>query len=237
MIHLSKRLAAVAALVGENKRLLDVGTDHGYIPIALVLEGRVPSALACDINEGPLAKAKENIEKYKLDTKISTRLSDGLKNVAAGEADSIVIAGMGGLLMEDILEFGRAHGRLDSVSELILQPQSDIWQVRHWLHHHGWMIDKEDMVLDAGKYYMMMRAVRGTQKYEHEYEYIYGKCLICDRHPVLIEYLTRHLSIRKNRYEQLCGTDSQGALDYIPHLLEEISMIETVLNLMENSEV
>lgn len=233
MIHLSKRLAAVASLVGENKRLLDVGTDHGYIPIALVLDGHNPSALACDINEGPLAKAKENIEKYNLESKISTRLSDGLKNVEATEMESIVIAGMGGLLMEEILEFGRTHGRLAQVSELILQPQSDIWQVRHWLHKYGWMIEKEDMVLDAGKYYMMMRAVRGTQSYEHEYEYIYGKCLIEGKHPVLKEYLTRHLELRKNRYAQLQDTHSEGALNYIPVLKEEILMVETVLDLMK----
>ncbi len=233
MIHLSKRLAAVAALVGDNKRLLDVGTDHGYIPIALVLSGRVPSALACDINEGPLTKAKENIEKYKLDSKISTRLSDGLKNFESSEADSIVIAGMGGLLMEEILEYGRSHSRLDGVSELILQPQSDIWQVRHWLHNHGWMIEKEDMVLDVGKYYMMMRAVRGAQCYQHEYEYIYGKYLISHKHPVLKEYLTRHLSLRKDRYLQLKDTDSEGAKEYMPILLDEISMVETVLSLME----
>ena len=100
------RLAAT-----KGSRLADIGTDHGYIPIALVQEGRIPSALAMDVGKGPLSRAREHIHSQGLDTYIETRLSDGLTELHEGEADTVLIAGMGGMLMKRILEGGkRLHG-------------------------------------------------------------------------------------------------------------------------------
>ena len=100
------RLAAT-----KGSRLADIGTDHGYIPIALVQKGRIPSALAMDVGKGPLSRAREHIHSQGLDTYIETRLSDGLTELHEGEADTVLIAGMGGMLMKRILEGGkRLHG-------------------------------------------------------------------------------------------------------------------------------
>ena len=171
-IQLSKRMDRLAGLVTAGNRLADVGTDHGYIPIALVQSGKIPSAIAMDINQGPLDRARDHIREQHLDTYITTRLSDGLTFLQDGEADTVLIAGMGGALTVHILE-GGAHC-LASVKELILQPQSEIWLVREWLCEHGYKITDEDIVLDEGKYYPMMRAVHGSMELPSRGEREYG---------------------------------------------------------------
>ena len=171
-IQLSKRMDRLAGLVTAGNRLADVGTDHGYIPIALVQSGKIPSAIAMDINQGPLDRARDHIREQHLDTYITTRLSDGLMFLQDGEADTVLIAGMGGALTVHILE-GGAHC-LASVKELILQPQSEIWLVREWLCEHGYKITDEDIVLDEGKYYPMMRAVHGSMELPSRGEREYG---------------------------------------------------------------
>lgn len=157
-MQISERLRAVAGMVSPGCRLADVGTDHAYIPIYLMQNGTVPQAIAMDINQGPLLRATENIRRYGLSGQVETRLSDGLEKLQAGEADTILIAGMGGLLIVRILEHGRAV--IPGCRELVLQPQSDIRSVRAYLEENGWQIDREDLVFEDGKYYPMMRAIR-----------------------------------------------------------------------------
>ena len=153
-MQLSMRLRMNASLVTPGNRLADVGTDHGYIPIALVEEGVIPSALAMDVNEGPLMRAEEHIRLSGLVPYIETRLSDGLEKLGCGEADSVLVAGMGGPLIIRILSEGKRQ--LAGVRELIVQPQSEIGLVRHFLEESGWNIDVEDMVREDGKYYTAM---------------------------------------------------------------------------------
>lgn len=154
-MQLSKRLRAVADLVPGGTVLADVGTDHAYIPIALVEEGKIPRALAMDINQGPLMRAEENIKAHGLEEKIEIRLSDGLEKMKKGEADTVLIAGMGGLLTVRILSSKR---EVLGGATLVLQPQSDLPSVRGWLTEEGYAITAEDLVLEDGKYYQMMRA-------------------------------------------------------------------------------
>ena len=105
-VHLDQRLLTVARLVRQGAYLADIGTDHGYVPIWLVQKGVCPSALAMDVRKGPLERAEEHVEEVGLSGKIELRLSDGLAKLKAGEADTVVIAGMGGPLMERILTDG-----------------------------------------------------------------------------------------------------------------------------------
>ena len=190
-MELSKRLKTVAGMITEGHRLADIGTDHAYVPIALCRRGIIPSAIAMDVNPGPLQRAREHIHAYQLEEKIQVRLSDGLKELSPGEVDTILIAGMGGLLTVRILENGKhllssdktdtsfseknlifmdpsdlertcmsSSGESDRpVRELVLQPQSDIREVRKWLMENGWRIAEEHAVLEDGKYYPMLRAV------------------------------------------------------------------------------
>ena len=155
MVKISERLRTAAGLIGEGERLADVGTDHGYVPIYLVERKRIPSAIAMDIRTGPLERAREHIRMYGMEDYIQTRLSDGVAALKPGEADTILIAGMGGGLVIHILESGRviceqAHG-------LVLQPQSELPKVRRFLMENGYVTEREEMVMEDGKYYPMMR--------------------------------------------------------------------------------
>lgn len=226
-MQLSRRMQRLSRMVTKGNRLADVGTDHGYIPIALVQQGRIPRAIAMDINKGPLARAKRHIEACGLGTYIVTRLSDGLKALEAGEADTVLIAGMGGMLTIHILE-GGAHC-LDSVQELILQPQSDIDLVRRYLAKHQFRIVEEDIVLDEGKYYPMMKALHGEMAMPEEEELRYGLAS-CQRSPeVLREYLRKEYQKTLEIMERL---RQHGRADS-----ERMSQLEAQMNCLERMRV
>lgn len=156
-MELSDRLQAVASLVTAGHRVADIGTDHAYIPIFLLQEGLAGSAIAMDVNEGPLRKAEEHIRENGMEGRIRLRLSDGFEKLEPFEADTAVIAGMGGPLMLRILN---AYPKVTrSLKELVLQPQSEIAKVRAFLLEEGFLFIQEDMVRDDGKYYPMMKVV------------------------------------------------------------------------------
>ena len=193
MIQLSERLTAVSSMVTPGNRLADVGTDHGYIPIFLCGQERIPSAVAMDIRKGPLSRAREHIIKYGMEERIQTRLSDGVEALLPGEADCVVIAGMGGGLVQKILSEGAEV--LQTVSELVLQPQSEIAEVRLYLQEHGYQITEEKMVLEDGKYYPMMHVIHGHMEPLTDIELRYGRFLLEEKHPILAEFLEKE---RKN---------------------------------------
>ncbi len=147
----------LADMVTPGNRLVDVGCDHGYLSIYLVREGVCPGALAMDIRKGPLACAEEHIRESALGDYIKIRLSDGLGAYAAGEAETMVCAGMGGRLMEKILKDGMEKVR--RLKELILQPQSELKEFRIFLRKAGFAVTGENAVCEEGKYYFAMKVV------------------------------------------------------------------------------
>jgi len=227
-MQLSDRLQAVASMVTENSRLADVGTDHGYIPIYLCEMGKIPSAIAMDVKKGPLLRAKMNIERYHMQEKIRTRLSDGVLKLNPDEADSVVIAGMGGTLVMKILEEGKKV--LVDVKELVLQPQSELPKVRRFLMENGYVTEREEMVMEDGKYYPMMRvhfdasAVSHTDSFteEQELEFRYGKQLLTEKHPVLLAYLRWEAQIQQDILTQLSG---QPATEQIAARIDDVKQI------------
>lgn len=154
-MELSGRLLAVASLVTAGYRVVDIGTDHAYIPIYLVQKGLTDSAIAMDINEGPLKRAKAHVKESGMEGKIGLRLSDGFEKLRPSEADAAVLAGMGGPLMIRLLK--EYPETVLSLQELILQPQSETAKVRAFLLEEGFFFLREDMVKDDGKYYSMMK--------------------------------------------------------------------------------
>ena len=219
-IQISRRLRAVAGLVKENGPLADVGCDHGYIPIYLIQKGKIPRAIAMDVNQGPLDRARVHIREWGLEKYIETRLSDGLAALFAGEADTIVIAGMGGPLMERILTEGQKA--LTQVKELVLQPQSEIGHFREFLAREGYCIRAEDMVEEDGKYYPMMRAVPGKMKYNSRAEYLYGRELLTACHPVLYDFLLREQAKAEEILLRLEAADSLSAAERKEEIQQEI---------------
>lgn len=226
-MQLSKRLQAVARLVTPGSRLADVGTDHGYVPIWLFEQGQILSAIAMDLRKGPLERAREHIQMHGLDAHIETRLSDGLDKLLPGEADSIVIAGMGGMLVVKILSQGQKV--LSSVKELILQPQSDLDAVREYLHRTGFVIVKEDMIFEDGKYYPMMKAVHGDNTDDRKIWFLYGRLLLENRHPVLKSYLEKEYDGCCKLLEKLSRTSTEVAKHRCEELSEKKLLIEEAL--------
>ena len=231
-MELSKRLKAVAELVTPGMRLADVGTDHGYIPIYLTEAGVIPSAIAMDINKGPLERAKEHIREHGLEGKIQTRLSDGLKNLQTNEADCMIAAGMGGGLVIRILSEERDTA--GSLKELILQPQSEIDSVRKYLTEEGYRIVAEDMVYEDGKYYPMMKAVpcmagAGEIPYSEE-ELEFGRVLLQQAHPVLGQFLEREMEIQNRILSALESQESVRAKKRMEEISYRIEWIRGILN-------
>ncbi|MBP3198221.1 MAG: SAM-dependent methyltransferase [Butyrivibrio sp.] len=157
--RLSKRLLCVANMLKDDDdvelRACDVGCDHGYVSIYLVQKDIAKSAIAMDVRQGPLSGAKENIKAFGLDDRIKTRLSDGLKELSAGEANALIIAGMGGKLMIRLLE-NNPPGDL-GIEKAVLQPQSELMEFRQFIRNQGYTIADEEVILDEGKYYFPIK--------------------------------------------------------------------------------
>lgn len=196
-MELSDRLKAVIRMVTAGSIVCDVGCDHGYVPVYLIRNRICPKVIAMDVNEGPLERAREHVRSFGLEEYIAVRRSDGVTALEPGEADSLILAGMGGRLVIKILTEGRKKVR--EAKELILQPQSDIGYVRRYLREAGYHIIEEDMVYEDGKYYPMMKAVSmpaesvcaaadKSEICQAAYDK-YGEYLLKNRHPVLYQYL------------------------------------------------
>ena len=145
----------LANMVTVGSLVADVGCDHGFLSIWLVQAGVSPRVLAMDVRKGPLAAAREHIEAYGLGDYIETRLSDGLKSCEAGEVETLVCAGMGGRLMERILT--ESMEKVKRLKELILQPQSELWEFRMFLRREGFEVLQEEAVCEDGKFYFAMK--------------------------------------------------------------------------------
>lgn len=214
-VKLSPRLLMSAEMVGDSKCVADVGCDHAHTCIWLLQNNRTERALGTDVRKGPLLKAEENLELYECSDKVELRLSFGLDELKPGEADTIIIAGMGGDMIRDILERDETANRVlaQSSPTLILQPQTHSWNVRRWLDEHGYVIVAEDMVRDDDKFYPAMKAVRNEDQVlrgtkadggDHsaagltDEEMYFGPILLRTKHPVLREFL--EIEYRKKQY-------------------------------------
>ena len=213
-MKLPKRLEQIVAMVPPCRTAADIGCDHAYVSIALRERGKAERVLACDVRPGPLEQAKANISRAGLADSIETRLGDGLQPVQTGEAETVILAGMGGELMLRILE-----GREADFSRFILSPQSDIAHVREKLLQKGLQWTDEVMLRDEGKYYVVMSLCQGGSGLSGALEvlgdalperilYTYGWLLLGRRDPVLRDFLQRE----KQRYEGILEKTEQAEI-------------------------
>ena len=162
-IKLSKRLKAVADYVDKGAKLADIGSDHAYLPTYLVQKNEVEFAVAGEVVKGPFEIAKKHVAQANLKENIQVRLANGLAAIEnVDKIDTIVIAGMGGILISEILEAGK--GKLSSVKRLILQANNHEDTLRQWLTEHQFVIKAEQILLEAGKFYEIIVAEPTTNE-------------------------------------------------------------------------
>lgn len=236
-VVLSRRLKALTEMVSPGKSVVDVGCDHGFVSIYLVQNGISPKVFAMDVRKGPLSRAQEHIAECGLEEYIQTRLSDGLCEYRAGEAQSLVCAGMGGRLMMKILTDSREKAQM--LDELILQPQSEIPTFRRFLKEEGYLTLDENILCEEGKYYFLFKVAfckdetlqeecSGEEAQLHEK---YGKLLLQRRHPVLRKYLEFMQETQKQIARNLQEGQGEKAMGRLEEVKQEMESLEKAIGM------
>lgn len=206
-LALQPRLALLARLVPEGSRLTDVGTDHGYLPVSLLQQGRIASAIASDIGAEPLEHARRTAQQYGV-TGIDFRLCPGLSAIAPEETDVIVISGMGGETIITVLQ--EAPWTKDGQHTLLLQPMTKAADLRHWLADNGYTFTAEHLVADKGRIYPVLTVTGGAHRALTEAEALCGVLLADD--PLYDACLSEHAAKLRRWAEGLrCSSDPDAA--------------------------
>lgn len=203
---MTNRLQAIADLVDNGSTIVDVGTDHGYIPAYLMKNEIAAYAVACDINESPLNSCRMFVESLNLEDRIECVLSDGLKNIQS-DFDSVIIAGMGGELISSILD--ESKDRIKNC-KLIINPMTHPEHARKWLYQNGYIIEKDFIVRDSNHYYSIFTArYVGIPSTKSEKDYFLGEItdFSCKEY---FEHLLVYL-----RNKQKSGVDYSGIINFI----------------------
>lgn len=221
---ITPRLKSILDIV-ETKTIADIGTDHAYIPIRLAEEGRITKAIACDKNEGPIKIAKENIKRYNFEKIIDTRCGDGLKPLVKNEVETIIIAGMGGKLIGNIIEDGLDIAK---ESELILQPMNAQYELRKRLEQLNFEIVAEYLSKEGFKVYNLLK-VRYNKNLKRknlpEIEYHIPKSLLTN------ELCHMLIAKKKREFEKILtgqknsDNGDKKLIEYFEIILREISKL------------
>ncbi len=211
-MKLNERLRQIAAFVPQGARIADIGTDHAYLPVFLVQQNVVSWAIAGDVHEGPYKAASLTVRQAGLSDKISVRLGDGLTVIGEDEIDAVVIAGMGGQTMIEILQKGELW--IKRLTTLVLQPMGAAGALRLWLVKHGWQLIDEALVIDDDRLYEVICAKRsisgqGTLSVETEITeaekilYEVGPILLRKQDPLLSQHIGQKINDTKRILTQL----------------------------------
>lgn len=214
--NLSPRLALAADFVRCGGKIADIGTDHAYLPCYLILNGISKSAVAADLRKGPLDNAKKNVCHYELTDKIELRLSDGLDKILPEETDDIIIAGMGGTLIKEILV--RAPWIKNENKRLILQPMSHVQDVREFLCENGFTIEKEAVAEDSDKLYICICAGYSGQKDSFKRSFYYHGLLNPDD-ALQRKYLEKQVQHLKVKYSATKNKEIEEILEEYKKIL------------------
>lgn len=227
-MELSPRLQAIAEQVPQGTRLADVGTDHGYLPVWLLRSGRIDSAIATDLREGPLNRARETAHRFGVAEQISFRLCDGLSAIHPEEADTVVIAGMGGETIVSILEAATwaKEGTL-----LLLQPMTGFVELRKWLQGNGYQISGERIVCEGKRLYSILTVKGGKMPPLSPTELWAGRQ---NGGPLRREYLAlvRKKVEKSLRGQQAAQAPDQSRIKELNHVLAGLTEMEKELETM-----
>ena len=227
-MKLTDRLLKIASLVTEGKRVADIGTDHWYIPVYLLNQGKVPYAILADVNRGPLENARGEVRHNKLLDKVDLRLGSGIEVLVKGEVDEVIIAGMGGILISELLEakLEVAH----SVDKLILQPMQAQNELRKYLLNNGFEILDEVLVKEDFRIFEIIIA-KYTGKntvVSDEIYYEVGTKLIENKDPLLNEFIDKKIYMYNSIIKKIEGKSSEGIEKKIKESKDSIEKLENL---------
>lgn len=223
-IKLDSRLSAVASLVRRNSRVADIGTDHAYIPVYLVNEGIISEAVASDINEGPLKNADKNILSYGLSGKIKTVLSNGLENLHENCADDIIIAGMGGILIGEILD--KCAWIKNKNIRIIAQPMTHAEKVRDFFIKNGFEIKEEKTAEDTRHKYCVIAAEYEGVMHNYPEGYIYYGELCRNNDRITKDYLAAQKDRLLKRYNAILKAESlKNECEYLGRIICDLNKV------------
>ncbi|MDF2522162.1 MAG: SAM-dependent methyltransferase [Clostridia bacterium] len=217
-MKLSPRLQKIADSIKNRETLADIGTDHAYLPIYLIRKGSVRNAIATDVNRGPIEIAQGRIKANRMEEKIETRLGSGLSVLEPKEADIIVIAGMGGMLIADILEADMEVSK--SAESIVLQPMLDSAKLRAYLLKKGFEITDEELVKEEAKLYEVLWVrYLGIPQPAPQFLEI-GPKLIEKKHPLLGELLQKKTRELQNVIDKLQEVETEAGQRKLNECLE-----------------
>lgn len=231
LLKLTNRLFAVYEMVDKCNRIADVGTDHAYIPIYCVENKKCRCAIASDINEGPILIAQNNIEKHGLEKQIETRISNGLENYKNGEADAIIIAGMGGLLIADIIK--NAKSKISNDTVLVLQPMTAVYELRKFLCENGFEITDEALAQEENKIYNIIKCRKGSC-FLSEPKLYTGEKFLINKGGLFIKYMDKKIYTAQKIINGLEKSDNTKEL--LSHYEKELSYYKTARERANNAD-
>ncbi len=231
-MKMSNRLQAIANLIPKNSIVADIGTDHGYIPLFLIENAISKKVIASDISQGSLNKTISYIKELNLINLIIPRLGDGLEIIKPYEVDTVIIAGMGGLLIKDILS--KDMNLTNSITNFVLQPMVASKELREYLYNNNFRITDEDLVREDGKYYEIILAKRGMDLVEQDIYYEIGKKLIEKKHPLLKEFMEFKIIKESNIMNNLRDIDTEKSRERFEEIKKTISDYKKVLREIES---
>ena len=231
-MKLSKRLQVIADLVPENSIVADVGTDHGHIPAYLIKNNISKKVIGTDISKGSLEKIIGYIKKSGYDKEIESRLGYGLEVLKPYEVDTLIIAGMGGVLINEILD--KDKNLTNSITNFIFQPMLGVDELRKYLMNNSFEIIKEDLVKEDNKYYEIILAKKGKGHIDKEINYEIAMELIEEKHPILKEFIENKIYLAERIMNDIKGNESEKVLERYNDLANQVNQYKEVLTQIES---
>jgi tRNA (adenine22-N1)-methyltransferase len=231
-MKLSLRLKKIAELVQYGSKLADIGTDHAALPIYLVKNGIIESCIATENKHGPLRSALSAVKRASLHNKISVRFGNGLKPLAPGEIDTLVIAGMGGLTMIDILR--QSPEMAKSISTFIFQPMVAQAELRRFLINNGYRITDEKLVMEDYKFYEIIVSEHGHEQVTDDICYELGINLIKQKDPLVLDFINHKIRKVENIIANI--KDSSTNNDRLYELEDKLQCLQEVKRCLQNAK-
>ena len=227
-MKLTDRLLKIADLVTKGKKIADIGTDHGYIPVYLLNKGHVDFAILADVNKGPLENARSEVRHNNLTDKVDLRLGSGIEVLNENEVDEVIIAGMGGILISELLEAKKSVAH--NLDKLILQPMQAQDELRKYLLNNGYEILDEVLVKEDFRIYEIIVAKYTSKNtfVDDEIYYEAGKKLIENKDPLLNEFIDKKIFMYNSILKKLEGKTGEEIEKKITISTEKISKLENL---------